>query len=112
MGSFKIRRKGLVTGNFQIGAGGTAASELIYGSACINCPSAGSAATVVGASLAVTGVSAGDTLLLTPSGSLGTTMMLKSACCIAGGISASWINSSCAVVSASSDVVVSYLVLS
>lgn len=94
----------------QAGESGNAISDLLFGSACINCPSAVADSTVVSASLAVSNVSNGDNLLLTPAGSVPVGLQLVSACCIAGGISASWHNAASTDQSASADVVINYLI--
>ena len=124
MPDFKVRRKILATGGIDItgtasfsggiaaGSAGASFNDLIYGSACINQPSAASQAVVVGASLAVTGVSNGDPVWVNVTGSLTPKMVLIGACGVAGGISASWLNSSSADISASADVHVNYLLLS
>jgi len=105
MPKHKIRQSILPMGGFTKGG-------FLTGTACMNAPSATGYEVVVGATLAITGVSAGDLLLISPNGSMTTTMVLKSACAIAGGISASFMNSASADVAASSDVVISYVVFS
>lgn len=124
MPDFKVRRKILAVGGIDVtgtasfsgpiaaGSAGAAFNDLIWGSACLNCPSALGGAVVVGGSLAVSGVTAADKLFVTPMSSLQAGMMLLSACCITGGISASWINAGSPAVSASADIPVSYLIIS
>lgn len=94
----------------RVGESGTAIPDLLFGSACINCPSAVADATVVSASLAISNVADGDELFVTPMTSVPSAMQLVSACCVAGGISASWLNSASTDSGASADVPVSYLI--
>jgi len=108
---FKVRGRFINTGNAKFGVNGTNLAKLIYGSACINQPSAVGHTVVVGASLAVTGVAATDKVFVTPTASLTEGMALLAACCVTGGISASWINAASVDASASANVAVSYLVL-
>jgi hypothetical protein len=83
---------------------------LIFGSACINCPSALGDGVVVG-TVAVSGLTADCELFITPVASLTAGMALLSACSDGTNISASFINSGSADVSASADVKVYYLAM-
>jgi hypothetical protein len=106
MPAFKIRQATLPVGGF------TSGGNFLFGSACINCPSATGHATVVSASLAITGVADGDKMFVMPHTSAPSGMVLRTACAVAGGISASWFNSACLASAGSADVPVSYLVFS
>lgn len=112
MPSIKERSPFIAAGGLTVGTTGASFGDIIYGSACINCPSALGDEVVVGASVAITGVEDGDVLFVTPMASLETGMSLLAACAVSGGISASWVNSGSADASASADVAVSYLVFS
>lgn len=111
MASFKVRRKLIAKGGLQTGSNGQTINDLLFGSACINAPSAVGDARVTGSG-AVSNVADGDTLLVFPSASLEAGMFMYSTCAITGGIAASFMNSGSAAVSASSDVAVNYVVLS
>jgi len=108
--SVKERSLFYATGGVVTGSLGTQLNDLLYGSACINCPSAVADSTVVSASLAVANVSAGDNLFVQVHTNAPSAMVLLSACAITGGISASWHNTAASDNSASADVTVSYLV--
>jgi len=124
MPDFKVRRKILATGGIDItgtasfsgpiaaGSAGTAFNDLLYGSGCVNCPSATASTVVVGTGSLTTGFAAGDPVFLTPTASLQAGMALIGACCVSGCISASWFCVGGADVSASADVHCHYLIFS
>lgn len=112
MPDYKISRKLLAVGGITVGDGGALISDLLHGSGCINCPSAVADAVVVGTGSLTTGFSQGDPIFLTPVASLPAGMVLIGACCVSGCVSASWINSTSANISASANVTVHYLILS
>ena len=106
MPKHKIRQSTLAMGGF------TSGGNFLFGSASMNSPSAVADSVVVGASIAVAGVGAGDTILATASSGMLTSMVLKAVKAEAGGISASFMNSASTDVSASSDVTINYIVFS
>jgi hypothetical protein len=94
-----------------LGTSGTQLSKLSFGSACLR------AASMLGdgettASVAVTNAAIGDKVIIMPAASLGTGVVLYNASAIAGYITASFLNSGSAAVSASSDITVSYIIFS
>ena len=108
MASFKVRRKALLTGQFQMGGGGTAISEILTGSVSIICPSAAASSLGLVTTATVTGLDATAMLFVT-CGSLDANMALKSAKASAGTISACWANVGGADVSGSTRISLQYL---
>lgn len=124
MPDFKVRRKLLAAGGVDItgtasfsggiaaGSAGQAFNDLLFGSGCINCPSAVADAVVVGTGSLTSNYSQADPIFLTPVASLPAGMVLIGACCISGCVSASWINSTSDNITASANVTCSYLIFS
>jgi hypothetical protein len=111
MAIFKTRRRHVAQGGLQVGVNGQTVNDMLFGSACVNAPSAVGDGRVAGSG-AVSNVADGDPILVFPSASLEAGMILYSACAISGGIAASWMNSGSADVSTSADVTVNYIVMS
>jgi hypothetical protein len=111
MAVFKTRRKHLAKGGLQVGVNGQTVDDMLFGSACLNAPSAAADGRVTGSG-AISNVADGDTVVITPVASLPAGLFLYSACGISGGIAASWMNSGSTAISTSADVAVNYFVLS